>query len=80
MRGPSALLYTDRNKDRIPTTRCTTNNDASNTFVDAFEASGFREALGRLQPGFDRVDWKEELVYGSTGQTACLTRISDLHQ
>jgi len=55
------------------TTRSTTDNDASHTFVDASKASSFREALGGLQPCFDRVNWKEEQVYGGTGQTACLT-------
>ena len=55
------------------TTRSTTYDDAPHTFVNASEATGFREALGRLQPGFDRVNWEEEEVHGGTGQTACLT-------
>ena len=44
--GGSALLDADRKEDRIRTTRCTTDDDASHTSIDASEASGFREALG----------------------------------
>ena len=35
-------------RERVQTTRSTTDDDASHTFVDAFEASGFCEALGGL--------------------------------
>lgn len=55
------------------TTGSTADDDASDAFVNAPEPPSIRETLGRLQPGFDRVDWKEEQVYGGTGQPACLT-------
>lgn len=59
--------------DRL-TTRCTTDDNASQALVNALETSGAREALGRLETRFYGVYRKEEEVYGCPCYPACLSR------
>ena len=50
--------------------RRTAHCHAANTPVDAREAARLKKALGRLQPGLERVDWVEEQVNGQARQGA----------
>jgi hypothetical protein len=50
----------------------TADDNAANTFVDAFETSGVYEALSRLQARFDSVYGKEEQVYCCSSGPSCL--------
>ena len=46
--GKFVSLRYNQERDGTQTTRGTPNDDASHTFVNASEASGLHEALGRL--------------------------------